>query len=62
MPVETYTGMGNNEAQTAVAHMHPLGRWGQDTNIADAIVFLASDKAGFMTGSELVVDGGMTAG
>ena len=62
MPVETYTGMGNNESQTAMAHMHPLGRWGQDTNIADAIVFLASDKSGFMTGSELVVDGGMTAG
>ncbi len=56
------TGMGDNEAQTAVANMHPLHRWGQDTNIADAIVFLASDKSGFMTGSELVVDGGMTAG
>jgi NAD(P)-dependent dehydrogenase (short-subunit alcohol dehydrogenase family) len=38
-----------------------MGRLGRDTDIANAVVFLASDKAAFMTGSELVVDGGMTA-
>jgi NAD(P)-dependent dehydrogenase (short-subunit alcohol dehydrogenase family) len=40
---------------------HPLGRLGKPSEIADAIVFLASDKASFITGTELVVDGGMTA-
>ena len=35
---------------------------GQPQDIANAVVFLASDKAAFMTGSELVVDGGVTAG
>ena len=55
-------GIGGNEARTKVVGLHPLGRMGQASNIADAIVFLASDKAAFVTGAEMVVDGGMTAG
>jgi len=39
----------------------PIGRTGQPTEIAEVIVFLASDAASFMTGSEVVVDGGFTA-
>lgn len=60
--VSTLSGMGENEARVQTAGMHPLGHMGQPQNVADAIVFLASDKAAFMTGSELVVDGGVTAG
>ena len=40
---------------------HPIGRHGTADDIAKGIVFLASDDAGFMTGSSLVVDGGLTA-
>ena len=40
---------------------HPLGRLGRPKDIADAAVFLASAESAFMTGTELVVDGGMTA-
>jgi NAD(P)-dependent dehydrogenase (short-subunit alcohol dehydrogenase family) len=40
---------------------HPLGRLGRPKDIADAAVFLASSESAFMTGTELVVDGGMTA-
>ncbi|MCY4591536.1 MAG: glucose 1-dehydrogenase [Alphaproteobacteria bacterium] len=40
---------------------HPIGRLGIPDDIARGIVFLASDDAGFMTGSALVVDGGLTA-
>jgi NAD(P)-dependent dehydrogenase (short-subunit alcohol dehydrogenase family) len=54
--------VGNNESQTFVDAMHPLGHMGEPRNVADAIVFLASDRAAFTTGSELVVDGGMFAG
>lgn len=44
-----------------MAKRHPLGRVGRDTDIANAVLFLASDASAFMTGSEVVVDGGMTA-
>jgi NAD(P)-dependent dehydrogenase (short-subunit alcohol dehydrogenase family) len=59
--IATGSGIGNNEARTLVDRMHPIGHMGQASNIADAIVFLASDGAAFMTGSEMVVDGGFTA-
>ena len=40
---------------------HPIGRFGTPGDIANGIVFLASDDSAFMTGSALVVDGGVTA-
>ena len=54
--------VGNNESLAHVAGLHPLGHLGEPQNVADAVVFLASDRAAFTTGSELVVDGGMVAG
>ncbi len=41
---------------------HPLGRNGQPTDVAEAILFLASDSADWITGAVLPVDGGVTAG
>ncbi|HWJ19722.1 MAG TPA: SDR family oxidoreductase [Geobacterales bacterium] len=39
---------------------HPAGRVGTPSDIAAAVVFLLSEAAGFMTGAELIIDGGMT--
>ena len=38
----------------------PMQRWGQPAEIAAGAVFLASDASSFMTGQELVLDGGLT--
>lgn len=40
---------------------HPIGRLGQPEDIAGAVLFAASDDAAFMTGTDLIVDGGYTA-
>ncbi len=42
--------------------MHPLGRLGEPEDIANALVFLASDLASWITGHAMVVDGGFSAG
>jgi len=41
---------------------HPLGRNGQPVDVAEAILFFASEQASWITGTVLPVDGGVTAG
>lgn len=41
---------------------HPLGRIGEPEEVAELVAYLASSKAGFVTGSDHVIDGGLTAG
>lgn len=55
------TGMNVDDAETAFAAMHPIGRIGQPIEIANMVLFLASDESSFATGGEFVVDGGYTA-
>ena len=49
------------EAREAIKAAHPIGHMAQGDEIADAIVFLASNLSRFVTGSEMLVDGGYTA-
>lgn len=51
-----------DEHEQHLASGLPLGRIGEPSDIASVAVFLASDDAAWMTGAELVVDGGQTAG
>lgn len=48
-------------ARQAASALHPLGRIGAPDDIAWGCVYLASDESRFITGSELVIDGGYTA-
>jgi dihydroanticapsin dehydrogenase len=50
------------ETRAWAAGLHPLGRLGSPLDLAGAFVYLASDEAAWVTGTALVVDGGLTAG
>lgn len=50
-----------DEGRAALTSLHPIGRLGTPEDIAYAILYLASDESAFVTGAELVVDGGYTA-
>jgi len=65
-PGPTETGMlnrfaGNEQNKAGLAARVPLKRLGAPEEIAEAILFLSSDKASFVTGASLLVDGGKTA-
>jgi len=46
----------------ALAGIHPMNRVGQVGEVSEAVLFLSSDKASFITGMTLAIDGGFTAG
>lgn len=53
---------GDPEVTKWVLSQHPLGRFGKPIEIAEAVLWMCSDKASFMTGHYIVLDGGMLAG
>jgi NAD(P)-dependent dehydrogenase (short-subunit alcohol dehydrogenase family) len=62
-PIETpqTAALHNAVVQAAVRNATPMARYGQPAEVADVVAFLASDDARFVTGHELVVDGGLTS-
>jgi NAD(P)-dependent dehydrogenase (short-subunit alcohol dehydrogenase family) len=51
----------SSDALEALRASHPIGRFGRPEELAQAVLFLASDEASFVTGSAMYVDGGQTA-
>jgi NAD(P)-dependent dehydrogenase (short-subunit alcohol dehydrogenase family) len=49
------------QTRKAVEALHPLGHLGEPDDVAYGILYLASDESKFLTGIELVIDGGYTA-
>jgi len=54
-------GVAPEAVHSAMAKLHPLGTLGEPDDVAHGILYLASEEAKFVTGSELVIDGGYTA-
>ena len=57
----TEAGRADPERNELTLSRIPLGRHGEPDDVAYGVLFLASDESSFMTGSELVIDGGWTA-
>jgi len=63
--IETPMGerlFGAPEARRFSLGLHPIGRFGQPMEVAEAVLWMCSDRASFMTGQSLVLDGGFLAG
>ena len=57
----TAPGHSNNEVAKVRIEATPLGRFGVPKDIAMGCLYLASDESSWVTGTELVIDGGLTA-
>ena len=53
---------GREQGKALIGSRHPVGHMGEPDDIAQAVLYLASDRSDFMTGAEIVPDGGITAG
>ncbi len=53
---------GDPQVHKFVLGCHPIGRFGRPAEVAEAVLWMCSDRASFMTGQSLVLDGGFLAG
>ena len=60
-PLLTQGGMNDEVKQSVLVPLHPIGRLGESKEVAELVVWLSSNKASFITGSYLPVDGGYLA-
>lgn len=51
----------DEKMRSRITRMHPLGRLGTPEEVADAVLWMASERSSFMTGHALVLDGGLTS-
>jgi NAD(P)-dependent dehydrogenase (short-subunit alcohol dehydrogenase family) len=61
-PGHIATGITNYDMEPVIKNMQPLQRHGESSDVAEAVLYLASDRAAQVTGIVLPIDGGTTAG
>jgi NAD(P)-dependent dehydrogenase (short-subunit alcohol dehydrogenase family) len=61
IPTPMSEALFNKEQEARTLSLHPMGRFGTTQEVADAVVFLCSNKASFITGHALPVDAGFLA-
>ena len=59
--VHMLSGEGSELYREAMMRLHPMKRMGKVSDVVNGVLYLASDEASFVTGSELIIDGGATA-
>jgi NAD(P)-dependent dehydrogenase (short-subunit alcohol dehydrogenase family) len=54
------TGLSIEELRNSLDQLHPIGHIGEPEDIANGVLYLVSEEAKFVTGTELIIDGGYT--
>jgi 3(or 17)beta-hydroxysteroid dehydrogenase len=54
--------IGREQGKALIDARHPIGHMAEPSELGEAILFLASERSSFMTGTEIVADGGITTG
>jgi len=57
-----WQAMGHEQGKAFLGSRHPIGRMAEPVDLGDVVLWLASDRSSFVTGAEIVADGGLTSG
>ncbi|MBS0223625.1 MAG: SDR family oxidoreductase [Proteobacteria bacterium] len=57
-----WQAVGHEQGKAFVGSRHPIGRMAEPSELAEVVLWLASDRSSFVTGAEIVADGGITSG
>lgn len=57
-----WQSVGHEQGKSFIGARHPIGRMAESSELGDVVLWLASDRSSFVTGAEIVADGGVTSG